>query len=69
VRAAIARAPSGGGWLVVNARNARWWRNEQFGKTCVFEGQRRFPHLGVNLCVLEPGQSAGLPRRTSASRR
>lgn len=57
--------PAGAGWFVVNARKARWWRNERFGRVCVFEGKRRFPQVGINIHVLEPGQSNGLYHRES----
>jgi uncharacterized cupin superfamily protein len=51
----------GGGWFVINARDARW--NESPGRRSVsFTGQTEhesdtyFPMLGVNLAVLEPGE-------------
>ena len=49
----------GEGWFVVNAREARWRESGPFGVYCDFEGKRRFPHLGINISVLEPGQSLG----------
>jgi uncharacterized cupin superfamily protein len=57
--------PSGRGWFVVNAMKARWWRSKRFGRTCVFEGNERFPHLGVNLSILEPGQPNCMYHRES----
>ena len=48
--------PEGDGWFVVNAREARWHENEAFGQFCRFEGEARFPELGINLSVLHPGQ-------------
>jgi uncharacterized cupin superfamily protein len=50
--------PEGEGWFVVNAREARWWHGEGFGSTCVFEGAARFPEVGINIKVLDPGQPA-----------
>jgi len=50
-------APEGGGWFVVNAREARW-REGHFGAYTRFEGSDRFPQLGINIGVLEPGQPA-----------
>jgi len=50
-------APAGGGWFVVNAARAQWFRNERFGMACVFEGARRFTQLGINIRVLDPGQA------------
>jgi uncharacterized cupin superfamily protein len=47
------------GWFVVNAREARWRDSGPFGRYCDFEGKRPFRQLGVNISVLEPGQSLG----------
>jgi uncharacterized cupin superfamily protein len=52
--------PEGDGWFVVNAREARWREWEGFGVYCQFEGKRRFPQFGINVSVLEPGESLGL---------
>ena len=56
----------GEGWFVVNAREARWRESGPLGVYCDFEGKRRFPHLGVNISVLEPGQSLGRYHRENA---
>jgi uncharacterized cupin superfamily protein len=52
--------PAGEGWLVVNARDARWIDRHDRGKSLPLTGwgdeERFFPQLGVNLLVLEPGQ-------------
>jgi uncharacterized cupin superfamily protein len=53
----------GDGWFVVNARESRWRDTGPFGFFCNFEGKRRFRQLGINLNVLEPGQSIGLYHR------
>ncbi len=50
-------APSGPGWFVLNVSDARWL-DGQFGAYTRFEGQERFPKLGFNIGVLEPGQPA-----------
>ncbi|MDQ3857158.1 MAG: cupin domain-containing protein [Actinomycetota bacterium] len=50
--------PEGDGWFVVNARETRWIGSEELGKACTFEGDVRFPELGINIGVLEPGQPA-----------
>lgn len=55
--------PDGEGWFIVNAGAARWRHNEQFGSYCSFEGEARFPHVGVNIHVLEPGQPACMYHR------
>jgi mannose-6-phosphate isomerase-like protein (cupin superfamily) len=47
------------GWFVVNAREARWEAWERLGVYCNFEGKRRFPQLGFNINVLQPGDSLG----------
>jgi mannose-6-phosphate isomerase-like protein (cupin superfamily) len=51
------------GWFVVNARDARWRDSGPFGVYCDFEGKRPFRQLGINISVLEPGQSLGFYHR------
>ena len=51
------------GWFVVNACEARWRDSGPFGVYCDFEGKRPFRQLGVNISVLEPGQSLGYYHR------
>jgi len=55
----------GDGWYVVNAAKARWYENELFGQTCNFEGEPEFPHLGINLQALSPGQPNCMYHRES----
>jgi uncharacterized cupin superfamily protein len=50
-------APAGDGWFVLNAREAKWL-DGHFGAYTRFEGDPRFPKLGVNIGVLAPGQPA-----------
>ena len=60
--------PVGEGWFVVNARDARWARNEAFGAQCAFEGpwpEAWFAELGIKLSVLQPGQPNCLYHRES----
>ena len=46
-----------GGWFVVNVRDARWARNEEFGSICRLEKDGEpFPQVGINIFVLEPGK-------------
>jgi quercetin dioxygenase-like cupin family protein len=50
------------GWFVVNARDAEWWSTETRGARCAFENEYgdapvEFDQLGINLTVLEPGQT------------
>ena len=49
--------PTGEGWFVLNARDAVWL-DGHFGAYTRFEGEERFPQLGFNIAVLEPGQPA-----------
>jgi uncharacterized cupin superfamily protein len=49
--------PSGEGWFVLNAREAKW-RDGHFGAYTRFEGDPRFTRLGFNIAVLAPGQAA-----------
>ena len=57
--------PAGSGWFVLNARDARWSSRpgrhsvSLTGKT-EWEADTYFPHLGVNLFVLEPGESTAM---------
>ena len=49
--------PSGEGWFVLNAREAKWL-DGHFGAYTRFESEPRFPQLGFNIAVLAPGQAA-----------
>ena len=53
----------GEGWFVVNARESRWRDEGPLGSYCTFEGKRRFPHFGINITVLEPGERIGMYHR------
>jgi uncharacterized cupin superfamily protein len=54
----VGLVPQSEGWFVLNAREARWLEGA-FGAYTRFEGpDARFPALGVNIGVLEPGQPA-----------
>jgi uncharacterized cupin superfamily protein len=51
----------GGGWFVLNARDARWHHRPgrhsvSFTGKTEFEADTYFPMLGVQLAVLEPGE-------------
>ena len=51
------KAPAGEGWFVINARDSRWVHHDELGSAVVFESHdHRFPHYGVNIQVLQPGQ-------------
>jgi len=50
--------PGGEGWFVLNAKEARWLDGD-FGAFTRFEGAKaKFPQLGINIGVLQPGQPA-----------
>jgi uncharacterized cupin superfamily protein len=49
------------GWFTVNVRDGAWMRWDPFAARTVLDGpQRRFAELGINVRVLQPGQSSGL---------
>ena len=50
--------PEGEGWFVVNTREARWFEHAAFGRYSRFEGDARFPEVGINISVLEPGNAS-----------
>ncbi len=55
-------SPATDGWFVVNVRDAEWWFAEPRGARCAFENEYgappvEFDQLGVNLTVLERGQT------------
>jgi uncharacterized cupin superfamily protein len=47
--------PVGAGWFILNAKDAKWL-DGHFGAYTRFEGEHRFPSVGVNIGVLQPGQ-------------
>jgi uncharacterized cupin superfamily protein len=59
-------APSGPGWFVVNAREARWRLRPGRGHSLPFTGwsdfeaETYFPQVGVGLVVLGPGEPIGM---------
>lgn len=54
------------GWFTLHVSEAPWMATERFGKGCRFEGMTRFPDVGVNLRIIEPGQPACLYHREEA---
>ncbi len=58
--------PQGEGWFVVDARQARWIDDGELGVYTKFEGEERFPQIGVNLAVLQPGQPSSMYHREDA---
>lgn len=57
------RVVDGEGWFIINARGSRWKDEGPLGSYCTFEGKRRFPHFGINISVLEPGERMGMYHR------
>jgi uncharacterized cupin superfamily protein len=58
--------PEGEGWVVLNAKEARWLDGD-LGKYTGFEGDEvRFPQLGINLNVLAPGEPMTMYHRENA---
>jgi uncharacterized cupin superfamily protein len=55
--------PSGEGWFVLNAREARWRHKEERGDQLRFAGDRDFPQIGINLVVLGPGEPMAMYHR------
>jgi len=55
--------PAGDGWFVLNARDATWLHAPGRSAVCEVEGATPFPELGINLSVLEPGESMAMYHR------
>ena len=56
----------GEGWFVVNARDARWYENEEYGAWTRLgegEGEAKFKEIGVNIGVLWPGKPSSMYHR------
>ena len=47
-------------WFVVNAADAAWRGGSGRSAICDFERDDRFPQVGINITVVEPGQLATL---------
>jgi uncharacterized cupin superfamily protein len=54
------RVPTGDGWFVLNARDARWRPAEGRGAYCIFEGEPEFSQLGIHLVTLAPGEAMAM---------
>jgi uncharacterized cupin superfamily protein len=52
--------PDTEGWFILNARDVPWMHSATLGSACVFEGTPRFPELGFNLNVLQPGAAGAM---------
>jgi quercetin dioxygenase-like cupin family protein len=55
-------APSTEGWFVANVRDVEWWFADSRGARCSFESEYgepavEFSQLGINLTILESGQT------------
>jgi uncharacterized cupin superfamily protein len=59
-------AAEGDGWFVLNATDAHWLEGD-LGKYTGFEGKEsRFPQLGINLNVMNPGEPMTMYHREDA---
>jgi uncharacterized cupin superfamily protein len=49
-----------GGWYVLNTKDAVWNDSAEFGRYARWEGKgdARFPEVGINISVMQPGQPA-----------
>ena len=56
----LGRVPTGEGWFVLNAREARWRYASGRGAWCDLEGGQDFPQVGINVQVLEPGEKMAM---------
>ena len=45
---------------MLNARDARWWQRQGLGRWADLEGDGDFPHLGMRIAVLRPGEPSGM---------
>jgi len=52
--------PRGEGWFVLNARESRWYHTSGRSAVCDFEGDVDFAQIGINVSVLQPGESMGM---------
>jgi uncharacterized cupin superfamily protein len=52
--------PSGEGWFVLNARDARWRPAEGRGAYCIFEGAQEGWQYGMHLVALGPGEAMSM---------
>jgi uncharacterized cupin superfamily protein len=52
--------PTGTGWFVLNAREARWLHGDGRGARLSFDGEADFPQIGINLFALSPGEPMGM---------
>jgi uncharacterized cupin superfamily protein len=59
--------PADGGWFVLNAKDASWLDGD-LGKYTGFEGKDagKFPQLGINLNVMNPGEAMTMYHRENA---
>jgi uncharacterized cupin superfamily protein len=51
---------TGDGWYVVNARDTRWYDADGRSAFCDLEGDQDFPQLGMNVQVLQPGDTMAM---------
>jgi uncharacterized cupin superfamily protein len=61
-RTDVGLVPETAGWFVLNAREARWGEMGELGRYAPFEGEgdARFPQVGINVNVMQPGQPSSM---------
>jgi uncharacterized cupin superfamily protein len=52
--------PTGDGWFVLNAQEARWLHHDGRGARLLVDGETSFPQVGISLFVLAPEEPIGL---------
>ena len=52
--------PTGDGWFVLNARNARWYYVAGRGAFCDFEGDQNWAQVGINVQSLGPREAMAM---------
>ena len=52
--------PKTDGWFVLNAREAPWRHADGRTAICDFEGETEFEQLGINVSVMQPGESMAM---------
>jgi len=58
--------PKKNSWFITHAAQAPWLQDDKFGSFCNFEGKHRFPQIGVNIHLINPGQPSSLYHQEQA---
>ena len=52
--------PDGPGWFIMNVADALSYKHPTSGQYISFEGKDRFPHYGIGIHVVWPGQASAM---------